>query len=266
MHRDLAWIPSWVARYPDRPWLAAANRLWSVPGLDGFRETKGFPKPVEPYGLYDGRFPGYFDEHADAGAIEEANQKLLPPLRGIQRWHGRPRLMLKMVGRPVKIELFERLSRGATFVHIVRDLKPTVASLLKVDFFERTGRIDDWSWGDIPASYREFLEESDNAPEAVAAVQYSLNRMELARQMSAIPADRRMVIEYSGVVADPVERVREIARMADLPLYGGFERQLAKRRVYGGADRKWEKQLSAQQIARLDAFEELALAHQGAAS
>ena len=74
MHRDLAWIPSWVARYPDRPWLAAANRLWSVPGLDGFRETKGFPKPVEPYGLYEGRFPGYFHERADAAAIAEAEE------------------------------------------------------------------------------------------------------------------------------------------------------------------------------------------------
>lgn len=265
MHRDLAWVPSWVARFPEAEWLAVANRFWSVVPTDALLEIRGFPKPVEPNALFEDRYPGYFGEIVDDAVIEEAHDRLLPVLARICRWQGRARLLLKMVGRPVKVTLFEALFNAPFFVHITRDLKPTVASLLKVDFFERTGTLKDWRWGSIPTAYIEFHEQSGHAPEVVAAIQYALNRAEIDRQLGHVPSRRKLEIGYIDLVTDPVGKVRAISQLANLAIDSRYEKRLSRRRVYGGADLKWEKELTVEQIRRLDAFEALMIAQQGIA-
>lgn len=264
IHDDLGWIPSWVARYPESEWLAAGNRLWSVPGMDRFRDTRGFPKPVEPNALFTKRHPGYFTEAVNEQVIADARQLMIPVLTRIRRWTGRPRLLLKMVGRPVKIELFESIADSPVVVHVTRDLKPTVASLLKVDFFARTGTLEDWRWGTIPDSYLEMHERSGGAPEVIAAIQYALNRAELDRQMKLVAPARRLELAYSELVADPLRQIRTIAQLANLTVDERFEKRLSQRQVFGGADSKWKKQLTAAQVQRLDEFEELMVSDQDA--
>lgn len=263
MHPDFAWIPSWVSRFPGAPWLAVGNRIWALPGTDLLRETRGFPKPVEPNRLISHWFPGYFSEALDDAVVAESTERLLPPLMRVRRWDGRPRLLLKMVGRPVKVGLFERLCNEPCFVHITRELKPTVASLLRVDFYERTGTIEPWPWGCIPEGYWEFYERSGRQPEIVAAIQYALNRSELHRQLLEVPSARRLEVGYSDFVAHPLAQVQVIARAAHLLVDRRYEKRVSRRRIYRGADRKWERQLTAEQICRLDAFEELMAAEKG---
>src|SRR5215510_3194350 len=139
MHPAFSWIPSWLTEAPGFPILAAGNRLWDLWGMDRFRETRFFPKPVEPNPVFEHWTKSFRREDIPEEVINESRATIPPLVSRLQRWHGNPRFLTKMVGRPVKIELLASLFPGARFVHITRALKPTTSSLLLVEFYRGGG-------------------------------------------------------------------------------------------------------------------------------
>lgn len=257
MHPDFAWISSWLTLAPRWPMLTAASRLWDIPGITRWRETRFVPKPVEPNQVFirwDGR---YLDESLSPQRVAEARAGLVPLIERIRRYQGRTRFVGKMVGRPVTVSLLRELFPDAFFVHVVRDLKPTTASLLQVDFY-RGLDLERWQWGPIPATYLEFYERTGKPVEVAAAIAVQHNLCELDRQLTALPADRRMELPYARFIDNPVAELREVGARAGFAMDGRFLRRLRTRQVYGGADQKWRKYFTSSQIRNLEEFEALA--------
>jgi hypothetical protein len=254
MHPDFGWIPSWVSAFPRFPRLSAVNRLWSLPGTDRFRETRFFPKPVEPNDVFRHWLSGYFSEVLDEPTVRLASERLPKVFGRMLRAQGKRRFLVKMVGRPVKVELLNLVFPDAFFVHVVRDLKPTVASLLQVEFYQQTA-LDPWPWGRIPEEYLEFYRRSGKAVEVSAGIKVRLNRSEVERQLARIEPDRWIELPYSDFVADPIPPLRQIADRAEISLDEDFVRRVKARKVYSGADHKWKKYFSPAQIKNLDMLE-----------
>jgi len=258
MHPDLAWIPSWLTTAPRWPILTAANRFWELPGTDRWREARFFPKPVEPNTVWERWVPEFHREDAEPDALTQARATLVSLIDRVKRYHGKPRYLGKLVGRPVKVELLAAVFPSARFVHVTRDLKPTVSSLLLVDFFQNNAPLDRWPWGTIPEALLEFYRANGSAEEVAAAITVVLNRVEVDRQLSRVSADRWIEVSYPGFINRPIEEMRRIGEHAGLSLDAGFERRIRRREIHGGDDRKWARHLTDQQVARLDAFEPLA--------
>ncbi len=257
MHPDLAWIPSWLTAAPRFPLLTAANRFWDLPGTDRFRETRFFPKPVEPNIVFERWSHRFVAEDTSPEAVEEARAGLVPLLERIRRYHGKDRFLGKMVGRPVKVTMFDALFPAISFVHVTRDLRPTVCSLLQVDFYRDNAPLDRWPWGRIPDPYREFYEREGRPDEIAAAITVRLNVHELHRQLAAVATERWTELRYADFVKDPIAGVHAIARVADLPVSPEYERRLAARRMIAGQDSKWIKFFTPEQHRRLERFEAL---------
>lgn len=257
MHPDLAWIPSWLNRVPRHPSVAAVNRLWSLPGMDRFREFKYFPKPVEPNLVFSAAVHQYYTERLDDEIIHDARENIVPLLEKICRAQRKQRLLCKMVGRPVKIDLFATLYPDAFFVHITRDLKPTTSSLMQVDFYKEIP-IEEWTWDEVPTEYLEYYESSGKSPEVAAAIRYKLNREILRGQLEALDQSRWKEVPYADFVSDPVNCLSEIAGMAGLEFDNRFVQRLEARQVYSTSDEKWKRFFNDQQIRNLDQFAALA--------
>jgi len=258
MHPSLAWIPSWLTTAPRWPVLAAANRFWELPGTDRWREARFFPKPVEPNTVWERWVPEFHREDARPDAVAQTQATLVPLVDRVKRYHGKPRYLGKLVGRPVKIELLASVFPEARFVHVTRDLKPTVSSLLLVDFFQNNAPLERWPWGTIPAALLDFYRANGSAQEVAAAITVVLNRVEVERQLGRLAADRWIEVSYTGFIGRPIEEMRRICRHADLSIDARFEQRIQGREIHGGDDRKWARHLTAEQVARLDAFEPLA--------
>lgn len=256
MHPDFAWISSWLSVAPRWPSLCAFNRLWDLPGTARWREARFLPKPVEPNEVFVRWDEGYLEEGVTPERLAQARAGLLPLAERILSAHGRPRLLAKMVGRPVSVTLLAEVFPDAFFIHITRDLKPTTASLLVVEFYHGTD-FSIWPWGPIPPAYLELYNAREKAPELGAAIVVRHNLDELHRQLGALPAARWMTIPYAGFIADPVEGLRQVSARAGFDLSPRFLDEMGKRKVYGGADKKWQKLFTPAQIANLDAFERL---------
>lgn len=259
MHPDFAWVSSWVDSFPRWPSLAVANRVWSLPALDRFRETRLFPKPVEPYDTFRGHVRTFNVESLDETTLREHREHLVPLIERIRRAHGRPRFLGKFVGRPVKVDLFSRLYPDAFFVHVTRGLKPTLSSLLRVDFFStHWSDVESWPWEPVPPEYLAFYERTGKLPEVGAAIGLILNRRALDGQLGELNPTRRMELPYAEFVADPVRSVCRIGERAGFPVDEQLERRIRARRVYGSADDQWRRHLSDRAVALLDELEALA--------
>lgn len=258
MHPDLAFIPSWVDFLPGFPVLAAANRLWDLPGMDRHRETRFFPKPVEPTKVFARLLTHYSLETLDDEVVEHARAPLLLVIDKIQRFHGKPRFLTKMTNRPVKIELLARLFPDAFFIYITRRLKPTVCSFMQVDFYHTTGPLDQWPWDVIPHAYLDYYESCGRSEEVSAAIKLKLNRSQIERQLGRIDSSRWMELRYAEFVQAPIEYLGEVAKFTYLRSDDTFVRRLKARHVYHGSDEKWTQFFSYTQVRNLDGFQALA--------
>jgi hypothetical protein len=256
MHPALGWVSSWVGVAPRLP-LAAFNRFWSLPGTDRFREARFFPRPAEPMRVFPRLLSLYKREAIDAESLEEAQRVLVPLVTRLRRLQGKPRFLTKMAGRPVKSELLATVFPNAFIINITRDLKPTVASLLQVSFYDTSIGLDSWPWGKIPETYLQFFDRSGRDVAVAAAIKIKLNRIEQERQLARIPAARWCEIKYSTFVDNPIDNLVEIGGKAGLKTDDRFLARVRRRKIYGGADKKWMKYFTPEQVRLLDQFESL---------
>ena len=257
MHPQLAWMSSWVDTFPRFPALAIGNRIWGISALNRFLESRYFPTPVEPYDTFKKITQHFRSETMENEVVTEAREKIVPLIEKIRRYHGRPRYLAKLVGRPVKIELFAHLFPDARFVHVARKMKPTLSSLMKIHFYRDWGPIDDWYWDDIPEAYMDFYEREGRAEELGAAIRLYMNRRQLDLQLQRVEPSRWMELRYADFVEDPVCQIHAVCDFCQLPMDMAYEKSVRQRDVYPGTEDKWKNTFDEHQIARLDRFSEI---------
>jgi hypothetical protein len=255
VHPDFSWIPSWLTIAPRLPVIAAVNRLWELPGADRFRDTRFFPKPVEPNPVFEAWDPSFRREELSAEDMRRAVDSLGRLVPRITRAHGNPRFLCKMVGRPVKVELLDAAFPDAHFLHITRSLKPTTASLLQVEFYHGVD-LTNWPWDPIPEVFRNFAASRGNPEEVKAAIVVRTNHEDVRRQLARIPAGRVLTMAYSEFIDDPETSLAKIGRFAGFRVEGRFLARV-RRRIYKGADDKWRTYFSPEQQRHLDDFESI---------
>lgn len=256
MHPELAWIPSWLTSAPWMLALAAGNRFWDLPGTDRFRESRFFPKPVEPNLVYQ-HWCRYREEVLTPALVAEGQERLVPAIERIRRWHGKPRYLSKMVGRPVKVGYFASLYPDARFVHITRDLKPTTSSLIQVDFY-KGGGFGDWPWTPIPEPWLRLHEARGRPAELTAGITVLSNLAELNAQLGRIAPERVLALSYVEFIQQPIACLERLGSWAGLAMPTGFLDRIRSRQLHAGTDSKWKKFFTAQQQQNLDELEALA--------
>lgn len=260
MHPAFSWMPSWVDSFR-LPEIAVVNRLWAIPGTDAYRLRRFFPTPVEPYETFKRCDPTFLTEEPSDEVYASAKSTIAPLISRICRAHGNPRYLAKLVGRPVKIELFARLFPDAHFVHVTRELKPTLSSLLKVDFYtDWGGDLATWPWEEIPAAYLEFYDRCGRSNVIGAAIGLYLNRHAVDAQLSAIDPERVVYAAYAHFVEDPIAVTRHIASRIQLDFPDRFADRIRARQIHAGADEKWKSHFSREVVAQLNELETIVAA------
>ncbi len=263
MHPAFSWMPSWVDTFGIAE-LAVVNRLWSVPGTDEYRLKRYFPTPIEPYEAFRRRDPEFWTEALSDVGLRSAERHVVPLIERIRRAHGNPRYLAKLVGRPVKINLFHRLYPEAYFVHVTRELKPTLSSLLKVEFYTDWGQdLEGWPWEEIPPEILDLYERSGRPNALGAAIGLVLNRRRVDAQLAEIDPAKVVEAPYASFVQDPVSSTRVIADRVGLDFTDAFADRIAARSIYGGADEKWKRHLEADVIDQLDELDAIVAARAG---
>jgi hypothetical protein len=247
-HPDLAWFSNYTERWPRVPQLALLSRVRELGALRG-SESRFLPAPREGHALWD-RCSHAAATVRNAPLTENdvvpeearcARRLVLAHLR----YHGKRRFINKNTRNARRVRYLNAIFPDALFIHVLRDPRATVASLLKVHFWPS---LPIWWAGDsTPAE----LTAKGRDPVAVAAEFWSREVEQVVEDSAGLSPDRYLEIRYESFVDDPARAlgsVLEFCRLTPSPL---VDEALARHDV-GSRNTKYRAQFDSRQLALIE--------------
>lgn len=187
------------------------------------RRPRWLPIPAEGYPIWDDitqlpedrSIDPLTEEDLDPGAIHRFREHL----HQHQRWQRKPRFINKNTRNTRRIRYLNRIAPEALFIHVIRDPRPTAASLLRVAWWKE---LPLWTrGGSTPDSLQEV-------PDAQLAAE--LWRAEVERAITdkeALDESRYLEVRYEDLVREPLAVLKEIASFCRLEPSTTFRRSAA---------------------------------------
>ena len=206
-------------------------------------------QPWECYPFWERHCPGFSRPCRDLlasdvtprsrAAVRAAAQSLLTPKRH--------RLLAKFTGWP-RIGLLHEIFPDARFVHIVRDGRAVVSSLLASDFWDGWRGPPVWRCGTLDPEEQEIWEQSGRSFVALAAIEWNklLAAMDAAR--ASVPQASFLEVSYEEFCRDQLTVIRQVTQFCNLPCTPSFEKSVRQSRI-DSQNWKWRADLTPDQQA-----------------
>jgi len=225
-HPDLGWFSQYVHRFPRFTPVALLSRLADVwpasravappsgraPSLiDRLRimpsETGGGETGGDDYGVWS-HCCG--EEMANSFLIDvepavKSRNCLRSTVAGTLRFQGKSRFAGKLTGPP-RIEYLSKIFPDALIIHVVRDPRAVVSSLLRVPFWRDTFRYTQPAWrGGLKDEDLAAWAEAGGTPAGLAAIEWRAVVGQARAEAARIAPDRYREIRYEDFIAQPHE-------------------------------------------------------------
>jgi hypothetical protein len=226
---DIAWFSQHLERAPRFPSVAALSRLTDLspamrrsvtrsdqarPWLERLRVG-----PSEAYAVWKRccgeKFLYDYLLGVEATAVER--DRLHATISKVLRFQGKPRFAAKITG-PGRIGYLSSVFQDACFVHVVRDGRAVVQSLMQVPFWRERRRMHEPAWenGLTPADLADW-DARGRSPLALAAVQWRRVIQSTREEAARLAPDRYAELCYERFVSEPHEVLDELAAFCGLP-------------------------------------------------
>lgn len=250
-HPEVAWLSSRLCnRFPQRP---AVNR-WLMRAIDqplyGRFVRRRF-QTGEGYAFWEYYCKGFSEPCRDllAQDVTAKVKRTVPRVFAQLLTTKRHRLLLKITGWP-RIGFLQTIFPDARFIHIRRDPRAVVNSLLDIDWWAGWQGPQGWRAGELTPAQRALWEQCDRSFVALAALEVQILEAALVKAKQAVPPAQFLEIDYEGFCLDPVGVMREVVDFCDLPWSTPFAAAIRQHRVES-SNYKWQEDLTPQQQAIL---------------
>lgn len=226
-HPATAWFSTLSERFPGRPVVARASRLYARTKRSGWL-GRLVPSPNEAYAAWDSVHPLAPEQRRSHGPALDASD-VSDEERQRARWlvsehlrhQGGTRFVHKNTRNTRRIPYLEEIFPDARFVHLVRDPHAAIPALLSVGWWPSL-RV--WCAEDqTPAEW-----VASGQSEAALAARVWATETELGWREGRRLGDRYRMVFYEDLVADPVSFFRDLFEHAQLSWPAGFEDWIAK--------------------------------------
>ena len=212
---SLGWLSNYSELWPAWPSLNMLcplldNRFFRLRGnkkqygrvLPGNRYL---PQPVEAYNFWDmytqRNFSRSFLIGEKASHVEAA--RVARQIERVLCYQLKKRLVTKLTG-PARICYLSSIFNDAVFVHVVRDGRAVVHSLLKVKFWREKGGFDGpfWQGGLTEADIDRWIQDNKN-PATLCALQWERILELTQKEAMCLMQDQLLTVKYEDYVANP---------------------------------------------------------------
>lgn len=262
IHKDLAWISKYLTIFPSIPQISFLNRLVDIPYVGVYlrgkkRQEKSFanffrkflPYCVENYTIWE-KFLGrkfLFDYLAHQRASEQEKEQVKKYIQIILKYQGKKRFFAKFTGPP-RICYLQSIFPDAYFVHVLRDPRAVINSLLKVRFWREKGGLEKPFWNGFPAEYFQEWERKNRSPVALAALQWKkVVLLTWEEKKYALPG-HFIEVRYEDFVEEPHEILTTIFNKVGLSDSPEAHRYISSIGKLRNMNYKYKKDLSKDDI------------------
>ena len=213
------------------------------------------PQPDEAYEFWD--WHTGIDFARSALLRERADEKTRKAVRAavlqIMRWQMRPKFAAKFTG-PARIEYLQSIFPNATFVHVIRDGRAVVHSLMRVEFWRRQGGFDAPFWNGLLDEHElSEWKSSGGDPGVLAGMQWR-RVIESARlEKSLLDPARYVEVRYEEFLDDPHSFLSRLFSACGLPDAPEVHSHVDTGPALSSMNKKFETEFSSVYVKRLTA-------------
>jgi len=217
------------------------------PIVGSYLRTQKALRPWEPYGIWDSVYPGFSKPFRDLRA-DDVTDKVKSRMKKVTAQMITPkrnRLMIKITGWP-RIGFFSEIFPDAKFIHIVRDGRAVVNSMLNVHWWTGWKGTSSWGWGELTPEEQTQLTTYGHSFVALASIEWNhlMQAMEVAKQ--AVDPANFLEIRYENFCADVVGITRTVAEFCELPWNDSIAAAMGAYQI-NEKNYKWQEELTATQ-------------------
>lgn len=247
-HPKLAWLSNFNERFPRIPQVAAWSSLYTRTQLRALR-GKGLPVPSEAYAVWDlirpvADSPGDppLDEtHVTAVERERMHNVLAANLY----YHGKTRFVNKNTRNTRRMRYLHAIFPDAIFIHVLRDPRAAIASLLKVEWWPA---LKVWCQNQITA--QQWARQGKDP--ALLATDLWMNEVRCVLEAKAkLPAPQYFEVRYEEFIQNPKTVLHELLANCDLRRTPDFE-HFVESFALQSMNFKFKNQFSPQQLAMIE--------------
>lgn len=225
----LGWLSNYTEMWPTWP---VANLLCplldnKLLNLRGNKKQYGkvvfgnryLPQPVEAYNFWDHYSGRNFSRDYMLGvkAKPEEVVRIQLAVGRVLRYQIKKRLVTKLTG-PGRVEYLSSVFPNATFVHLVRDGRAVVHSLMNVGFWKEKGGFEAPFWqGGLSDVELDLWHKKNNDPAMLCAMQWNKVVQTIQQECYLLNEDNYLVVKYEDYITDPQRELKRIAELTNCP-------------------------------------------------
>jgi hypothetical protein len=263
-HPDLGWFSQYFNRLSRFPSVALLSRIADIdPRLrrriersDQSRHLSNYVRvgPSEAYFAWR-RFSGskFLDDFlVETRASPDERERLRATISKLLRYQKKPRFAAKVTGPP-RMGYLTSVFGDARFVHVIRDPRAVVQSLMRVPFWRDTWRLREPAWRNgLTGGELEIWQRLGRSPVALAALEWRAVIRTARREASQLGADQYREVRYEDFVSDPHAVLDRLVSFCDLRHSAAPHEFLDMRFELRNMNRQWGDQFSAAEIRVFD--------------
>lgn len=249
-HPQLAWLSATFDYYAAKP---SINRLLlgvaDLPVVGPYLRKQKVLRPWEPYPIWEQNCPGFKEPFRDLRAedVTPVVRKNMQQAAAQLVTAKRDRLLGKITGWP-RIGLLQEIFPDAKFIHIVRDGRAVVNSLLNVDWWSGWQGPEAWRWGTLTPTQREQWETYGQSFVALASIEWNILMDAMQQARPLVPAENFLEIRYEDFCDDTVGMTKDVMDFCELSWSTELANAVGTYKIRN-TNYKWQKDLSPAQQA-----------------
>lgn len=253
-HPDVTWLSSRLGnKFPERLWTSRAlMRAIDYPLIGEFLRRRF--RTGEAYPFWEHYCPGFSDPTRDlvAGDVTTRLKSKIPSVLSQMLTPKRHRALIKITGWP-RIGFLHEIFPDAKFIHIQRDGRAVINSMINVDWWWGWRGPQNWRFGELSPEHQAEWEHFDRSFLALAGIELEILEEAKEKARRLIPANQFMEIEYEDLCNDGLGIFRQVVDFCELPWSSSFEASI-KSGGLRSANYKWKEDLTEEQQQIVEHF------------
>jgi hypothetical protein len=245
-HPHVAWLSGICPRYPDKP---SRNQI-IMKAIDypiiGNLIAKKFCA-MEYYNFWEHHCKGFSMPCRDLQKDDVTN-RVKDQLRKVMSElivEKRRRLIIKITGWP-RINYLREIFDDAKFIHVLRDGRAVVNSLLNVNFWKGWEGPHNWRWGELNQAQKDEWERFNKSYVALAAIQWKILMDSYENAKKNLSDVDILDIRYEDFCSDPLKTIKTALSFCELELTKRYENFVTNYSVRN-TNYKWQEELTDNQ-------------------